>query len=674
MAKPWSEVEQSPAYQQMQPEAQLAAKQQYFDSVVSPKPEYQSLAPDQQQAAKTQFIGTAPSTTPESAPDSVATKGFNYFTEHPFKTMFEPAAKTLTGKSLEDRAMDTVSTDNVVPTPSNRPYDTNLPLVKPKVFTDKMIAGEVGGVADAITTPGSYIPIPGAKAIGEIPVGATTVGRIAKNVAVDKTFPQGVKDLQAMEDRLGNVSTSASGKGVDTSSRGVQIGQSASPAVNDAVLKSYNAIVQPSTGKINSPAKFNAQNTKNVDAMKAIHDWSDITGSNLTNKTAGVVPTATRQDLLDAVQKTKQAIWDNIDAKAKNASMAGATVDLGDVANAVVKPLMNDSSIARQRPDLIPFLQKTFDSYSKSGKIGIDEAQNDLKILNDDIGKYLRSSNPNDASVGAVKLAISQAMRGQMDSAIEQHLGESGYQYLRNQYGALSSVEGDITKAAARQAKGSGGVTHPILDVMSGVDLGKALLSAVSGNPVGAVKDVGLAGVYQGVKGSLDWIKSPDKKIADMFNLIDRHYGKNPINVENTDYSNPAVKTLGNHADSIPDNPVLRDNTKKARTLDQTNPSAPNFGSYQNFDKSASSDALESLIKAHREVNQGGATQQDVQNAIDMANHFKQNKISTIGPNIKKFNDIDSLTQFVGDNEKNIDLISTDANGNFYAHLKGNKK
>lgn len=103
-------------------------------------------------------------------------------------------------------------------------------------------------------------------------------------------------------------------------------------------------------------------------------------------------------------------------------------------------------------------------------------------------------------------------------------------------------------------------------------------------------------------------------------------------------------------------------------TTNQTNPST-NIGPYQ----SVSPNAMDALIKAHREVAQGNVGQDDVQNAIDMANHFNQNNISQTGMNVKKFGDLDSLNKFVSSSPSKVELISTDANGNFYAHLKQGK-
>jgi hypothetical protein len=61
MAKPWSVVEQSEEYQALAPEERLAAKQEYWDTVVTAKKDYNNMPPQEQLAAKTEFMGAMPS-------------------------------------------------------------------------------------------------------------------------------------------------------------------------------------------------------------------------------------------------------------------------------------------------------------------------------------------------------------------------------------------------------------------------------------------------------------------------------------------------------------------------------------------------------------------------------------------------------------------------------------
>jgi hypothetical protein len=57
MAKAWSEVEKSQEYQALPPAQKAAAKQEYWDTIVTNKPEFRSLPPVGQLSARTQFFG-----------------------------------------------------------------------------------------------------------------------------------------------------------------------------------------------------------------------------------------------------------------------------------------------------------------------------------------------------------------------------------------------------------------------------------------------------------------------------------------------------------------------------------------------------------------------------------------------------------------------------------------
>lgn len=122
-------------------------------------------------------------------PTSVADGGLNYVKEHPFKTVFEPVAKTLTGKSLNDMAMESIDTSGKDFVAPDRPFDRNLPFVQPKIAAETFNKGVVADVADMATTPGSYIPIPLgkiAKPLARIKIRNTTVGDLATKLPINK--------------------------------------------------------------------------------------------------------------------------------------------------------------------------------------------------------------------------------------------------------------------------------------------------------------------------------------------------------------------------------------------------------------------------------------------------------------------------------------------------------
>ncbi len=94
MAKSWAEVEADQAYQTLPDAEKLAAKTQYFDSVVSSKPEFQSLPDTDKGLAKTQFLGNVGASLVEKKPD--------------LKSMFPKVGVEAGGTSPSDIAISTL--------------------------------------------------------------------------------------------------------------------------------------------------------------------------------------------------------------------------------------------------------------------------------------------------------------------------------------------------------------------------------------------------------------------------------------------------------------------------------------------------------------------------------------------------------------------------------------
>lgn len=86
-------------------------------------------------------------------PESVASEGWEYLENHPFKSVMQGLPETLTGKSMEDRAVDLTESKDFGQS-KEKPFDKNLWFVKPVAE-----AMDVGGqAADIATSPSTYIP------------------------------------------------------------------------------------------------------------------------------------------------------------------------------------------------------------------------------------------------------------------------------------------------------------------------------------------------------------------------------------------------------------------------------------------------------------------------------------------------------------------------------------
>lgn len=121
--------------------------------------------------------------------------------EHPIKSAFSPLSQTLTGKTLQERAIE----------------KTTPTYIKPGDFGDYLSkvlsnagAGIAGQLADIATTPASYIPLPLGKVVGSIPFRGTTVGKIAKKVPISQILNKDVKEIIRYQDALKNLPSSVS--------------------------------------------------------------------------------------------------------------------------------------------------------------------------------------------------------------------------------------------------------------------------------------------------------------------------------------------------------------------------------------------------------------------------------------------------------------------------------
>jgi len=122
--------------------------------------------------------------------------GLKNIKEHPIKSVFTPLAKTLTGKSLEERAFEAAAPTHIEP---GSPMDYWGAVLK------QASSGAAGAGADIATTPSSYIPLPLGKVLGKIPFKGTTIGKVASKVPVGQIFNRDVATIVKYQDALKNL-------------------------------------------------------------------------------------------------------------------------------------------------------------------------------------------------------------------------------------------------------------------------------------------------------------------------------------------------------------------------------------------------------------------------------------------------------------------------------------
>jgi hypothetical protein len=252
---------------------------------------------------------------------------------------------------------------------------------------------------------------------------------------------------------------------------------------------------------------------KAEDAVKTIAENRDKI--NVVNEAGEAVPyPRTAAEAAQAIEQAKKLIYTRYNDMARASGEAGAVVDI----DPVIKKLDNVASYTDEKlPPNDPRLNWTSDvrAYAKTLQAELEELrganpeiiESRIKDLNESLkGFYLGRTEKAKAQIDA---SVANALREQLDKSITEATG-SGYQALKNQYGALKTIEGEMNHRAIVNARKSKKGLFDISDVFTGSELAAGILTA---NPALLAKAA--AG-----KGITEWLKElsrPDRYIEKMF-------------------------------------------------------------------------------------------------------------------------------------------------------------
>lgn len=99
---------------------------------------------------------------PMEQKESMATQGLDYVKEHPFKTAFQGAPETITGKTMEQRAVDNVVNSPDFMQSKTAPFDKFLPQAR-QAAENRIVGGQM---IDMATSPAAYLAGPVLKTAG----------------------------------------------------------------------------------------------------------------------------------------------------------------------------------------------------------------------------------------------------------------------------------------------------------------------------------------------------------------------------------------------------------------------------------------------------------------------------------------------------------------------------
>jgi hypothetical protein len=410
------------------------------------------------------------------------------------------------------------------------------------VETGIQTVGQVlGGVGDVIgqtvkaVTP-DFIVNKATAALGETPVGKL-IGEVAPKVAekyksFSEAHPRLTKNIESTANiaaalPIGAESSAAKEVIKDTAKSTLKgakniVSDVASSALEKAggvysknidtfIDKSIEKSVKPSVAGKETMAAQNSYKQKARDAIKEI--VSNKKNLDLDPELPGIQLPENIAQTQKAIAQTKQNIFKQYSEMAQKAGQKQAKVNLEGIGNELLS-LADNKVLNDINPSIVNYAKSKAETFLSRKIYTPEEAQDAIKYLNQSLDAFYKNPTYESATKAMIDASIANNLRKGLDNVIEQ-AGQSGYQALKNKYGALSAIEKDVSKRAIMEGRKNAAGLLDFTDILSGGQMAEGLLSL---NPAKFASGV----VQKGIKKFIKSINSPDEIIKRMFKKVDK--------------------------------------------------------------------------------------------------------------------------------------------------------
>jgi hypothetical protein len=209
-----------------------------------------------------------------------------------------------------------------------------------------------------------------------------------------------------------------------------------------------------------------------------------------------------------SIDQTKREIFKQYDAMLKNSESLGRTVDLDGVVSELKVFQTNrvNKMVGATGNNRADFLIENMSGQ----KLSLSEAQDMIAQLNGRLKAFYANPSPDLASSAAIDALTANRLRIAVDSAVEKF----GYQELKNQYGALRSIEKEVSNRALVDARKNAKGLLDFADIATAAEAARAVTS-MSVGPAAA------AGAIKAMKEYYKYLNNPNRVIRKMFSEAD---------------------------------------------------------------------------------------------------------------------------------------------------------
>lgn len=215
-----------------------------------------------------------------------------------------------------------------------------------------------------------------------------------------------------------------------------------------------------------------------------------------------------RSEMLDAIGQSKKQVFSEYDSLAKESGLTGARIDIEKIVTSLEK-VTNDLSFS---PEIRNYANTLIPAISELQGASPSVIQARIQDFNNSLGSFYEGR----VSKGRAQLdaSVANLLRVGLDKQINSLTG-ANYQALKNQYGALSTIERDVARQVAVEARKADKGLIDFTDIFTGGDL---LFGLVGANPAMIAK--GLTG--RALKEYFKYINNPNRYIKKVFDALEQ--------------------------------------------------------------------------------------------------------------------------------------------------------
>lgn len=277
----------------------------------------------------------------------------------------------------------------------------------------------------------------------------------------------------------------------------------------------YNRAIRPTVAGKSNAAQIQGANTKVLSGLQTIAEnkpnlkFTDANGEVVTGKAPQTV-----DQLSQAIQQTKQTVFKQYDALAKQAGGQGIKVDPLNIAKEL-QPVIDSQSLKIANPKAIDYATNLQQRLVEAGQLTPEITQEIIQHYNEVLKAFYRNPSAETATTAGIDAMVANKLRESLDSQISSATGEQ-YQALKNQYGALKSMEKDVAhRATVWGRQNQVGLASNLANLASGAELVKALVTL---NPA----DLVVGGAIKGIQKYIQYLNNPDSGISKIFSHLEQ--------------------------------------------------------------------------------------------------------------------------------------------------------